>query len=86
MATTQAPPPYQGAPPATGAPPYGAPQYEGGAPIIIMQQQQQQQQQQQVQQTVIVQARGTNHGLCCLICLLTGGFSLPCWIYACITD
>lgn len=28
----------------------------------------------------------TNHCFCFLICLLTGGLSIPCWIYSCITD
>ncbi len=68
-----------------GPPQYGAPPYGGGAPIIIMQQQQQQQQQQPTQQ-IIVQPSRTNHGLCCLICILTGGLSIPCWICSCITD
>jgi hypothetical protein len=30
--------------------------------------------------------RQTNHGVCFLICFLTGGLSIPCWIYACIAD
>jgi hypothetical protein len=30
--------------------------------------------------------RSTSHGLCFLICLLTSGLSIPCWIYGCITD
>lgn len=28
----------------------------------------------------------TNHALCCLICFLTGGLSVPCWIIACLTE
>jgi hypothetical protein len=36
-------------------------------------------------QFVTVQ-RKTNHALCCLICILTSGFSTPCWIYSCIVD
>ncbi len=35
------------------------------------------------QQCVTVR-RPTNHCGCFLICLLTGGLSVPCWIYACI--
>ncbi len=86
-ANTQGPPQYPSGQPYMGqpymGPPYGggAPPYGGGAPIIIMQQPQQQQQQQ-----VIVHQRGTNHCLCCLICFLTGGLSLPCWIWDCITN
>jgi hypothetical protein len=84
-----APPPYpevpnvntQGPPQYSGGQPYMNPPYGGGAPIIIMQQQQQQQQQQ-----VIVRSRGTNHGVCCLLCILTGGLSIPCWIWSCVTD
>ena len=73
-------------------PPQMAPAYGGGggggAPIIIMNNQQQQQQQQQQQSTapVIVQSSGVNHGLCCLICFLTSGLSLPCWIVACLSE
>jgi hypothetical protein len=77
------PPQNPGGQPYMGQP-YMGPPYGGGQPIIIMQQQQQQQQQQP--QQVIVRARGTNHGLCCLICILTGGMSIPCWMYSCITD
>jgi len=71
-----------------GGQPYMGQPYGGGQPIIIMQQQQQQQQQQQwqQQQQVIVRRSGTNHGLCCLICFLTGGITLPCWILACICE
>ncbi len=80
---TNGPPQNPGGQPYMGQP-YMGPPYGGGQPIIIMQQQQQQQQQQP--QQVIVRARGTNHGLCCLICILTGGMSIPCWMYSCITD
>ncbi len=81
-ANIQGPPQYLGGQPNMGQP-YVGPPYGGGAPIIIMQQQQQQQ---QPQQLVIVRRAGTSHGLCCLICFLTGGLSLPCWIWSCITD
>jgi hypothetical protein len=70
-----------------GPPPMSQP-YGGSGPIIVMQQQQQQQQQQapQSNQTVIVQHSGVNHALCAVICLITGGLSLPCWIIACLTE
>ncbi|UJR17745.1 hypothetical protein I4U23_004643 [Adineta vaga] len=73
---TQGPQPYPNHPPYMNPYPYGG----GGSPVIIMQQQQQQQHQ------VIVRPSGTNHAVCCLICILTGGLSIPCWIYGCITD
>ncbi len=37
------------------------------------------------QQFVTVR-RSTNQGLCCLLCFLTSGLNIPCWIYACLTD
>jgi hypothetical protein len=61
--------------------PYPMP-YAAPAPVIINNQMQQQQQ--QVQQIIV--RRGTNHALCCIICLLTGGINIPCWIYACVTE
>ena len=93
MSQPTGPPPYSEGPQANihgppqhyggyGGPPYMGPPYGGGPPIIIMQQPQQQQ---QIVQHVVVRSE-TNHALCCLICFLTGGLSLPCWIWACITD
>jgi len=80
----QGPQQYPGGQPYTGQPYMGPPYGGGGGPIIIIQQQQQQQQMQQ--QQVIVRRSGTSHGLCCLICLCTGGLSIPCWILSCIAD
>jgi hypothetical protein len=54
-----------------------------GPPTVIVQQMQQQQQQ---QQQIVWRGKGTSHSLCCLLCFLTGGLTLPCWIYACIVD
>ena len=67
--------------PYPGGQPYMGSSYGGGGPIIVMQQQQQQQQQQ-----AVVRSSGLTHGLCCLVCVLTGGFSIPCWIVYCIVD
>ena len=55
-------------------------------PVIIVQQQQQQQQQQvaQVQPQYITVRNRTSNGCCCLLCLLTGGLTIPCWICNCL--
>ncbi|CAF1194298.1 unnamed protein product [Rotaria sordida] len=92
MANIEGPPAYPQQPPPTYGPVAGAPyvSYYGypppsqQGPVIINMQQQQQQQQQQLQQIIV--RRETNHCLCCLLCCLTGGLSIPCWIYACVTN
>ena len=37
-------------------------------------------------QTIHRPSSTTNHALCFLVCFLTGGLSIPCWIIACITE
>ena len=98
MQQQQPPPPYYQqpyAPGPSGPPPNGyAPQPYGNQPYmhppphqpIIISNNMMQAQQTVAQPQYITIRRSTNHGLCCLICLLTGGVSIPCWIYACITD
>jgi hypothetical protein len=68
--------PYMG-PSYGGGQPYMGPSYGGGQPIIIMQPQPH-------QVTVRSYRHGHHHCLCFLICLLTGGLSIPCWIWECI--
>ena len=57
-------------PPPPMYPPY-APSPVAPAPVIIQ---------------TITPHRTTDHALCCLICFMTGGLSVPCWIIACLTD
>ncbi len=91
MSSNQGPAPYSEAPSVNnqgpqkypdGQPYMGQPYGGGGGPVIVMQQQQQQQRMQQ--QRVIGGGSGTSQGLCCLICLCTGGLSIPCWIWSCL--
>jgi hypothetical protein len=73
---TQGPSQYPGGQPYVNQAYMGPPnQYGGNTPIIIMQQ--------QPRKKVVYRQSGTTHGLCCLICILTGGLSLPCWICSC---
>jgi hypothetical protein len=84
----EAPPPYPqptnvntyGPPQNPSGQPYMGPSYGGGQPIIIMQQPPQQQQ----LHLVGVRSHEHRHCLCFIICILTGGLSIPCWIWECI--
>ncbi len=69
--------PYMG-PSYGGGQPYMGPSYGGGQPIIIMQPHQPH------QVTVRSHRHGHHNCLCFIICLLTGGLSIPCWIWECI--
>lgn len=89
------PPPYYQQPYAPGPPPanvYGPMMYPpvaAPAPIIINTNMAQAATATAVAAPttqIITIRRQTNHALCCLICVLTGGMNIPCWIYACITD
>jgi hypothetical protein len=86
-----APPPYpevpnantQGSPQYSGDQPNISPPYGGNGPIIIVQEPKQHQ-----HQPVMGHQRGGggNHVTCCLLCFLTGGLTLPCWICCCLLD
>ena len=76
LANDEAPSPNQFTPPYADASPY-----EGGAPIITKQPQKQEEQH---DQALMRGAGDTTTLCCCVICLATGGLSLPVWLCWCL--